>query len=53
LGKTLFSTKLADKILPNASKAAAIYIFMFIQSSQLVKSFPSLFLEVLEQINVN
>jgi hypothetical protein len=30
-----------------------LYISMFIQSSQLVKSFPSLFLEEFEQLNVN
>jgi predicted transcriptional regulator len=44
LGKTLnlISTKLADKILTNASKAV-----------ELKKSFPSPFLEELKQLNVN
>jgi hypothetical protein len=29
LGQDIFSTKLANKLLPNASKAAAIHIYVY------------------------
>jgi hypothetical protein len=52
LGKTEISTKLADKILPNAPKAVATHIYVY-SIFPTCKSFPSLFLEELEQLNVN
>jgi hypothetical protein len=52
LGKTEISTKLADKILSNASKAAAAHIYVY--SIFLTCKILSLdFVEELEQLLVN